>query len=204
MASAYQRYLVVIMLCCLAEAVPDDMAKDGNSDSDWKLDSCDQELAAKGCVDDRLDNSTFDGNESIDEGTAAWAENTESGGCGAGASGWVDNSFKNVDVTDSRQNGPGPGNLPVSTSSRNTNRRSHLFTASVVVNTGSQERCECWYCSIHATVSCHVQALRPLEYARYISRQDFLYVLTSMMLCQCAISYGPVSVCPSHGRIVSK
>jgi len=133
---------------CLAEVVPDDMAKYGNSSSDWRPDGCDQDLAvAEGSpnLEDRLENSMY--NEPTDAGTGAWAENVTSGWCEAGASGWVGNGFRNVDTNDGRQNGPGPGDSPVTdclpNSTANTDRHSHQFSASVVVNTGNQERCEC-------------------------------------------------------------
>ena len=129
---------------CLADAVPDDTSKDDNAHSDWRSDSLDQELTAEGSPDleDRLDNSTYDGNEPADEGTGAWAENVASDRCEAGASGWVSNGLRNIDTSNSQQNGPGGGDLSMTDSLRNADRRSRQFTGSVVVNTGNQERCE--------------------------------------------------------------
>lgn len=148
-------------LCCLAEASPDDMAKDGNSDSEWRPDGCDQELAAEGSPDleDSLVNSMYHGNEPIDEGTSAWAGNVASGGCDAGASGWVGSGFKNIDTDGSQQNGPGPGDLPATDSLRSTDRRSYQFVASVVINTGNKERCECQCCNVRTNVGCLMQVL---------------------------------------------
>jgi len=109
-----------------------------NNDSDWRPDSCGEAVLTTDGADfeDKLDNSVYDASEPADEGTGGWAENIASGGCEAGASGWLDSDFKSLSTIDDRWNGGTTDSLV------NADRHSRRFTASIVVNTGNKERCE--------------------------------------------------------------
>jgi len=69
------------------------------------------------------------------EAVGVWAKHVASGGSEAGASGWVANNFKHVDSSDSYWNG-------TTDALHTADCLSHRFTASLVVNTETRERCE--------------------------------------------------------------
>ena len=125
----------VCCICYLAEAVAGEMTKYINDDSEWSQDGRDRVVTTENSTDlkDKLDNSAYDASGPADEGTSVWAENVASDE--AGASGWSSNSFKNTDANTSQLKG-------TCDNARNTDRQSHWFTGSVVVNTGNKERCE--------------------------------------------------------------
>lgn len=130
------------MLCCLADmnaAVPCETAKD----SEWRPARCDKvDLGIEDSAEfkDKRDNSAYDVDEPADEATDIWAENVASSERETGASGWVGNSFKNIGVDGTEWNGT--DDLFTTNSLLHTDRRSHWFTASVVINTGNKDRCE--------------------------------------------------------------
>ena len=121
----------------LADTAETDHSEISNNDSDWRLDSCGEAVVTTDGADfeDKLDNSVYDASEPADEGTGGWAENIASGGCEAGASGWLDSDFKSISTNDDQWNG-------TTDSLVNADRHSRRFTASTVVNTGNKERCE--------------------------------------------------------------
>ena len=123
------------VLCWLADTSEAVQNTVSNGDSDWKQSLCaDVAVSPDGVdVEDKLDNSMYDASEPADEGTGGWAENIASGGCEAGASGWLDNGVKNVDTN---------GDEWIDTTDRllSADRHAHRFTASVVVDTGNKER----------------------------------------------------------------
>jgi len=124
------------------EAVVDEMAKDSNNgDLEWRPDSCD-EVATDDTADfeDKIDNAACDVSDTADEATAIWAKNVASEEGEAGASGWVGNGFKSIDTTDSQWNGT--SDQSTTDSRLDAEHRSHLFSASVVVNTGTKDRRE--------------------------------------------------------------
>ena len=120
----------------------DEIAKDGNNELEWRPDGCDQEVTTEHTADfeDRLDTAAYNAGETTDEATAIWAANVAGEEHEASASGWVGNGCKSIDTTDSQWNGT--SDQSTKDSRLDAERRSRQFTASVVVNTGTKDRCK--------------------------------------------------------------
>jgi len=99
-------------------------------------------VATDGTADfeDKVDSAACSAGETTDEATAIWAKNVASEEHEAGASGWLGNGFKSVDATDSHWNGT--SDQSTTDNQLDAEHRSHLFSASVVVNTGTKDRRE--------------------------------------------------------------